>query len=207
MVSHPQAALAECFLPAIVLPRLSRQDVRCYRCHLNFHAAQHGIAGERIAAILIHQSVQVRARMCRGNFQLRARLIVAPSVRQADNSWHHFVSNLYFRFNRAPVMRDPAPAAIFQAEPLSIVRIDQSNASRRSFGQDWKIMHPAIVSVELPSSHDNQFRYRSPQISRWPLEVVNEHRRRKFNLSGWRTQHLRHAWVAAILDRSRLPTP
>jgi hypothetical protein len=80
-------------------------------------------------------------------------------------------------------MRDANSTAIFKTEPRSVLGIDQRNASRCPFGQDGEIVHPAIVAVELASPHNHKFGCRSLKVSRWTLEIANEHGGRKFNLA------------------------
>ena len=106
MVLHPTELAAHFLRASFTAPDLPRRGLP--RRHFNFHAAEHGVAGKRIAAIFVHQRVQVGAGICGSHFELCARLIVAPSMRQADNSRHHFVGNLHFRFNGAAIMRDAA---------------------------------------------------------------------------------------------------
>jgi len=110
-------------------------------------------------------------------------LVVSPSVGQADNAWHHFVGDFYFRFNGAAIMRDAGSSTVFQTEARRIRWIDQSDASCRPFGQDWKVVHPAIISVELTASYDHKFVRGTLKIGSWPLEVVNEHGWRESDLS------------------------
>ena len=94
--------------------------------HRDWHSAEHGIAGQRVAQCFVEQGVEVGAGAPGGDAEARAGEGVAPAVRQADHAGLHVIADLDLDLDRALAAGDPGAAAVAQARRVASIELTRA---------------------------------------------------------------------------------
>ena len=118
-------------------------------------AVQHGVARERIEEVAVGEDVAVDAGASGGDRQVGAVHAVTPTVGDADDARHDGVGHLDRDRDLAAAGADGCGAAVRDAKPVGVVRMEMQGATLLALHEHVEVVHPRVVRAEITPSDEH----------------------------------------------------